>query len=223
MEVSPKFWDKIALRYSKRPIADEHSYQRKLEKSQTCFRPSTTVLEFGCGTGGTAIIHAPHVQHIRAIDISPRMIEIAKGKAEAANVENVDFEVQTIEELEAADASFDAILGLSILHLVKDRNAVLQKVFRLLKPGGVFISSTVCMLDLASLIRYVVPIMQLFGQAPFVAYFTREELIESIKAAGFEIDYDWRPGKKKAVFIVAKKPRRASFSRRESRQQGVSR
>jgi len=207
MEVSPRFWDKIAVRYSRRPIADEASYQKKLEKSQTYFRPGTEVLEFGCGTGGTAIIHAPHVKHIRAIDISPRMIEIARGKAEAANIENVDFEVQTIEDLDAPDAFFDAVLGLSILHLVKDKEAVLQKVFRLLKPGGVFISSTVCMLDLASLIRYVVPIMQLFGQAPFVAYFTREELLESIRAAGFEIDYDWRPGRKKAVFIVAKKPR----------------
>jgi cyclopropane fatty-acyl-phospholipid synthase-like methyltransferase len=43
------------------------------------------LLEFGCGTGGTAIIHAPHVKHIRAIDISPRMIEIAKSRAEAAS------------------------------------------------------------------------------------------------------------------------------------------
>ena len=41
------------------------------------------VLEFGCGTGGTAIIHAPYVKHIRAIDISGNMIAIAKGKAEA--------------------------------------------------------------------------------------------------------------------------------------------
>lgn len=206
MEVSPKFWDKIAARYSRRPIADEASYQKKLEKSQTFFRSDMQLLEFGCGTGGTAIIHAPHVQHIRAIDISPRMIEIARGKAADANVENVDFEVQTIEDLDVPDASFDAIIGLSILHLVKDRDAVLRKVFRLLKPDGVFISSTVCMSDLASLIRYVVPLMQLVGQAPFVAFFTREELLDSIKAAGFDIDYDWRPGQKKAVFIVAKKP-----------------
>jgi ubiquinone/menaquinone biosynthesis C-methylase UbiE len=206
MEVSNRFWDKIADKYSKRPIADEDSYQKKLEKSQTYFRPDMELLEFGCGTGGTAIIHAPHVKRIRAIDISPRMIEIAESKAQAAGAENVDFEVRTIEELDAPDGSFDAILGLSILHLVKDLDAVLAKVFRLLKPGGVFISSTVCMLDLASLIRFVVPVMQLFGQAPFVAYFTHEELLERIKAAGFEIDYDWLPGKKKAVFIVARKP-----------------
>jgi ubiquinone/menaquinone biosynthesis C-methylase UbiE len=206
MEISPRFWDKVADKYSRRPIADEASYQEKLEKSQSYFRPDMELLEFGCGTGGTAIIHAPHVKHIRAIDISPRMIEIAEARAEAAGVKNVDFEVQTIEALDAPDGSFDAILGLSIMHLVKDKDAVSKKVFRLLKPGGVFISSTVCMRDLAMLIHYVIPIMQFFGQAPFVAIFDRAELLASVRAAGFEIDYDWRPGKKKAVFIVAKKP-----------------
>lgn len=206
MEVSPRFWDKVADKYSRRPIADEASYQKKLEKSQRYFRPDMKLLEFGCGTGSTAIVHAPHVKHIRAIDISPKMIEIAKKKAQAARVKNVDFEVQTIEDLAAPDGSFDGVLGLSILHLVKDKDAVLKKVFRLLKPGGVFISSTVCMSDLAMLIGYVIPVMQFFGLAPFVALFNREELLESIEAAGLIIDYDWHPGKKKAVFIVAKKP-----------------
>jgi cyclopropane fatty-acyl-phospholipid synthase-like methyltransferase len=34
------------------------------------------VLEFGCGTGSTAIVHAPHVKELRAIDISEKMIGI---------------------------------------------------------------------------------------------------------------------------------------------------
>jgi len=206
MEISPGFWDKIAVKYSGQPIADEESYQKKLAKSQSYFRPEMEILEFGCGTGGTAIIHAPHVKRIRAIDISPKMIEIARAKAEAAEVTNVDFEVQTIEALDAPDGTFDAILGMSIMHLVEDKGAVLEKVLRLLKPGGVFISSTVCMGDMMKVIRYVVPIMQFFGRAPFVAFFSREELLESIEKSGFEIDYDWRPGKRDAVFIVAKKP-----------------
>jgi len=206
MEVSPKFWDKIADKYSRQPIADEASYQEKLEKSQSYFRPDMELLEFGCGTGGTAIIHAPHVKHIRAIDISPKMIGIAKGRAEAAGVENVEFEVQTIEDIDEPDGSFDAILGLSIMHLVKDKDAVLQKVFRLLNPGGVFISSTICIGEMAPLIRYAIPLMQFFGRAPFVAFFNCEELLQSIEATGFKIDHDWRPGKKKAVFVVARKP-----------------
>jgi ubiquinone/menaquinone biosynthesis C-methylase UbiE len=177
METSPKFWDKIADKYSRQPIADEESYQKKLAKSQTYFRPDMELLEFGCGTGGTAIIHAPHVKRIRAVDISPKMIEIARSKADAARVTNVDFEVQTIETLDAPHGSFDAILGMSIMHLVEDKDAVLKKVFRLLKPGGAF---------------------------------TREDLLESIKETGFEIDYDWRPAKSKVAFVVAKKPSAAT-------------
>jgi len=206
MDVSPRFWDKIAVKYSKQKIADEESYRKKLEKSQSYFRPDMELLEFGCGTGGTAILHAPHVKHIRAIDISPKMIEIAEGRAAAASVDNIDFEVQTIENLDAPDQAFDAILGLSIMHLVQDKEAVLDKVLRLLKPNGVFISSTVCMGDMARVFRYVIPLMQFFGRAPFVAYFSREELLQSIRTAGFEIDYDWQPGKSAAVFVVAKKP-----------------
>lgn len=206
MNVSPKFWDKVAVKYSRQKIADEESYQKKLDKSRSYFRPGMVLLEFGCGTGGTAILHAPHVKHIRAIDISPKMIEIAESRAEKSAVSNIDFEVQTIENLDAPDESFDAILGLSIMHLVQDKEGVLDKVFRLLKPNGVFISSTVCMSEMSRFFRYVIPLMQFFGRAPFVAFFTRDELLQSIRTAGFEIDYDWRPGKSAAAFIVAKKP-----------------
>jgi hypothetical protein len=38
--------------------------------------------------------------------------------------------------------------------------------------------------DMASFIRYVIPLMQFFGRAPFLAYFTREERPQSVKTAG---------------------------------------
>ena len=59
MNQSVKFWDKIADKYSKQPIVDEASYQKKLQITQEYFKPDMEVLEFGCGTGSTAIIHAP--------------------------------------------------------------------------------------------------------------------------------------------------------------------
>ena len=70
MEYSAKFWDKIADQYSKESIADEAAYQKKLQVTQEYLKPHMEVLEFGCGTGSTAIIHAPYVKHIRAIDYS---------------------------------------------------------------------------------------------------------------------------------------------------------
>jgi len=81
LDQSAKFWNRIADRYSRQRVADEESYLKKLKKTQEYFRPHMEVLEIGCGTGSTAIAHAPFVKHIEAIDISSRMIEIARGKA----------------------------------------------------------------------------------------------------------------------------------------------
>ena len=147
MDRSVKFWNWIAQRYSKRPVADEASYQKKLGKTREYFQPDMQVLEVGCGTGSTAIAHAPYVAHIRATDISPSMIEIARGKAEAAAVSNVDFEVSSIDDLQVHDASQDAVLALSILHLLEDERAAIARVHRMLKPGGVLVTSTPCLRD----------------------------------------------------------------------------
>jgi ubiquinone/menaquinone biosynthesis C-methylase UbiE len=202
---SKKFWDRIAERYSKQPIADEVAYQKKLQVTREYFRPDMDVLEFGCGTGSTAIAHAPFVKHIRAIDISSRMIEIAQGKSDAENIDNVTFEQSTIEELDVSDQSLDAVLGLSILHLLDNKEEVIAKVHKILKPGGIFVTSTICLGDTMKFIRFVVPIGQFFGLMPMVRIFTRKELEYSLADAGFQIDHEYQPGRGKAVFIVAKK------------------
>ncbi len=205
MDQSAKFWDKIAERYSKRPVADETAYQRKLQVTREYFLPDMEVLEFGCGTGSTAIAHAPHVKHILAIDMSSKMIEIAQGKADAKNLENVTFKRSTIDELSASDQGFDAVLGLSILHLLANKDETIAKVHKMLKPGGIFVSSTACIGDTMKFFKVIAPIGKFFGLMPMLKVFTTKELEESLTVAGFAIDYQWQPGKGKSVFIVAKK------------------
>lgn len=201
-----KFWDWIAERYARSPIADEASYKKKLQITQEYLRPGMEVLEFGCGTGSTALIHAPRVKHIHAIDISSRMIEIARGKADAGRAGNITFDQSSFADFDAPDQSFDAVLGMSILHLLENKDAAISKVYRLLKPGGVFVSSTACISDWMKWFRLVAPIGKLSGHLPLVKVFTSEELVTSLVDAGFEIDHRWQPGRSKAVFIVAKRP-----------------
>ncbi|MGD1898783.1 MAG: class I SAM-dependent methyltransferase [Phormidesmis sp.] len=206
MAQSTQFWDKIAEKYAKQPIADEASYQKKLAVTRDYFRPDMEVLEIGCGTGSTAILHAPYVKHIRAIDFSGNMIAIAQGKAEAARIYNVTFEQATIEALGVPDQSLDAVLGLSILHLLPNKEAAIASVYRMLKPGGLFITSTVCIGDTMSWFKLIVPIGRVLGFFPFIEVFTSQALANSLTQAGFELDYQWQPSRDKAVFIVAKKP-----------------
>lgn len=206
MSRETRFWDRIAARYAKKPVADEAAYRKKLDKTREYLRPDMAVLEFGCGTGSTALAHAPYVAHIRATDMSANMIQIAQSKARAMNIENVTFQQATIEELDVAGGSQDAVLGLSILHLLADKEAVIAKVHRMLKPGGIFVSSTACLGDTMPWFKVIGPIGRWLRLIPRVAVFTREDLEVSLTSGGFEIDYQWQPGKGKAVFIIARKP-----------------
>ncbi len=204
MTPSPRFWNWIAKRYARQPIADENAYRHKLDVTQSLLRPEMQVLEFGCGTGSTALIHAPHVAHIDAIDFSEKMIEIAKGRATTQRVENVTFRTATIEGWQATDHSYDVILGLSILHLLEDKETVLTKVHRLLKPGGVFVSSTICMAEMNGIMKWLLPIGNALGILPLVCSFSANELMESMQQSGFSIESNWRPKPDRSVFIVAK-------------------
>jgi len=201
-----RLWDRLADRYAAQPVADEAAYQTKLVKTRDRLRPEMTVLEFGCGTGSTAIAHAPFVRQIDAIDFSGRMLEIARQKAEAKGISNIRFERSTIEDLVAPAASYDLVMGHSILHLLADKDAVIGKVMNLLKPGGLFVSSTACIGDSMPYIKYVAPLGRAVGLLPRLDVMTRQQLVASHRHAGFDIEEEWQPGKGKAVFLIARKP-----------------
>ncbi|MDX1405794.1 MAG: class I SAM-dependent methyltransferase [Woeseiaceae bacterium] len=206
MNRSDAFWDRIAEKYARRPVADEAVYRKKLEVTRQYLTPESEVLEIGCGTGTSALHHAEVVKHIRAIDFSQNMIDIARRKAKEANVGNVTFEVCRIHELEVEDESLDAVLALNILHLVDDRQPVIDDIFRMLKPGGVLVSSTACLGDKLKFFKYIAPIGRFLGLMPLVRIFTADALRVSMVTAGFTIDHDYQPEKSHAVFLVAKKP-----------------
>lgn len=206
MDQSIRFWDRIAERYARQPIADEAAYRKKLQVTREYLRPDMEMLEFGCGTGSTAILHAPYVKHIQAIDISPRMIGIARRKAEAENIGNITFTPSSIDQFRAAGQSFDAVLGLNILHLLDSKEEAIAKVYDMLTPGGIFVTSTACLGDTMKFIKFVAPIGKFLGLLPLVKVFTTKELEDSLAHAGFAIDYQWQPARGKAVLIVAKKP-----------------
>lgn len=203
--ISPqKFWDKAAPRYARSPVRDEESYQKKLTITQEYFRPDWSVFEFGCGTGSTAIVHAPYVKEILATDISGEMLSIAQGKARNAGVENIRFQQGTLDSLELPPESFNAVLGLNILHLLEDAQAAIARVSELLKPGGIFVSSTVLADEMKLHWRLLIPVMQRLGLAPHLQHFDKQGLLSMLTSAGFSVDYEWQPGKF-SVFIVARK------------------
>jgi len=102
--------------------------------------PESRVLDLACGTGDLAFAAAERAVHgsVRGIDASPRMIELARGRAtrEAPNG-NVRFQVGDMSSLDADTASVDAVTAGYGLRNVPQYEVAVREIARVLKPGGV--------------------------------------------------------------------------------------
>ncbi|GBO83491.1 SAM-dependent methyltransferase [Marinobacter adhaerens] len=207
MNSSISFWNRSAARYAQRPIADQNAYLRKIALTQKYLNPEMDVLEFGCGTGSTALIHAPRVRSYLATDASPRMIDIARKRKTEKSADNLRFVVATLDDMQHRQQAFDVILGLNILHLLRDPERAIQQVSSMLKPGGVFISNTACLQDTCPYLKPVAALARVLRLAPYVNFLSRAQLERHLEHAGFQIDYRWVPETSKDVyFLIARKP-----------------
>ncbi len=212
LEQDTRFWDRAAAKYAASALADPDGYEQTLAATRNHLS-GKTVLEFGCGTGTTAIKLAPDARRYVATDISPAMLVIARDRASAEGGSKAEFVVAIPENAPFESASFDVAIGFNILHLVKARPDMLRALHRLLKPGGLLITKTPCLGELGFLPRVmigmVVPIMQAIGKAPYVASFSSSQLEAEMNAAGFDILERARHGSKPKpearVYLVARK------------------
>ena len=144
MTKSEKIWNLIASNYdeSEEPFREIHS--ENLKKTRKYLKSGDVVLDFGCGTGNQSLGVSGDVKEVYGIDISSKMIEIAKMKLEVSKTPNVYFIQTTIFDERLKNGAFDVIMAFNILHYLEDTPEVMQRINELLKPGGFFISSTEC-------------------------------------------------------------------------------
>ncbi|MBF4246797.1 class I SAM-dependent methyltransferase [Vibrio anguillarum] len=204
MKDSKEFWDKCAEKYIKRPIKNEALYQQKIAITQEYLKSDFNMLEFGCGSGATAILHAPHVKDVIATDISDKMIEAAQKKATEVGIDNIVFQQGTLESMKFERERFDAVLGLNVLHLLDDVDGAISEVHRILKDDGVFISSTSLISEINLAFRFLISGMQFLGLAPHVSRFTRDQLIFTLQRSGFKVEKEYMASYE-SLFIVARK------------------
>lgn len=198
-----RFWNFMAKRYARTPVADQASYERKLEMTKALLKPNDHVLEVGCGTGTTALWHAPHVASVEATDFSDRMIAIAQDKADG--VPNATFRVSGVDDAPLRDR-YDAILAMSILHLLPDPAASLQQLAARLSPGGYVFSSTVCVGDMGGLVSKLLPLIGWTGLLPRVKSLTKSDVTKLHQDAGLTIIEEFQPKPGDAVFVIAQAP-----------------
>lgn len=101
------------------------------------------VLDLGCGTGiFSRRLAAEHPgAQVLAIDVSRPMIEEALAQAREAGAP-VDFIRAQMPELPFHDAALKGVLMAGSLQLVEALDALMAELFRVLRPGGVWVAST---------------------------------------------------------------------------------
>ncbi len=204
MRSSEDFWDSNAKKYAKSPIKNMAAYEKTLERVRTYLSESDNVLEVGCGTGSTALLLAGNVKQITGVDISSNMVGIAKGKARDQQVDNVSFVHGTVFDGTLQAGSFDVVMAFSFLHLQEDMQGTIRRIRELLKPGGLFISKTVCLREKTRLLGVLIYLMQKVGYAPFVETLSYADIDDAIAKQGFEI-IETGIYPPPARFVVAKK------------------
>jgi tellurite methyltransferase len=106
--------------------------------------PGMTIFDAGCGGGRNLVYLLREGFEIFAIDRNPEAVQqtrdLAAALAPALPPSNIRLE--TLEALSFPDASFDVVHCNGVLHFARDEahfNAMLQNLWRVLKPGGLFL------------------------------------------------------------------------------------
>ncbi|HEX6762697.1 MAG TPA: class I SAM-dependent methyltransferase [Gaiellaceae bacterium] len=128
------------------------------------------VLEVGCGWGELAAWIARETgADVAAVDLSPRMVELARERgvgASVADVQNLPFE----------DASFEVAVAAWMLYHVPDRERAVAELARVLRPRGRLVAATNSVFHLHEL-------RELVRSGPSTIAFSRETGAELLASA----------------------------------------
>lgn len=186
MSRAEKFWDRQSSSFDKGDKDNQQSYIKTVDRFRKYLNLNDKVLELGCGTGLLSAEVATQVKEVHAVDISSKMVEIARRNAVERQIENIHIAQGTILDERFANGSFDMILAFNILHLV-DTPLVISRINNLLKPGGIFISDNPCVGEKRSLSSMLISLIGKLGIVPNVRNLKMSEFKDEIKNNNFQI------------------------------------
>jgi SAM-dependent methyltransferase len=157
-------------------------WARRVKMLSSHLKPGMTVLELGCGTGSFTRELARSGADVVAIDVSPELLEMAKANCSAPNVQ---YQIQNAYALTYSDATFDSVVGSSVLHHLEIEEA-LRKIYRVLKPRGTILLTEPNMLNPQIAIqKNVLWIKRKLGDSPDETAFFRWPLRRLLEQTGY--------------------------------------
>ena len=108
---------------------------------------STTVLDYGCGTGLLSFLLSGKVKSVHSADTSPGMLKQLKNKIIQAKINNISTEVFDAENDQLPNIRYDLIVSAMTLHHLQNAPATIAKLISLISPGGWIALADLCKED----------------------------------------------------------------------------
>ncbi len=129
-------WNKWAGVYSKLIFPAESSYADLTLNIIKSIEYTDKILEVATGTGMVSLSISPYCKSIDAIDNSTSMIQAARHNMDFAKFQNVNFSISNADSLSFKNDAYDVVILSNALHVLKNPDAVIKEIRRVLKPDG---------------------------------------------------------------------------------------
>ena len=118
-------------------FATEYDFAATLQSQNDFFIKNLStrkgaVLDIGCGSGILAFELAQYYDNVVAVDLSAKMLDIARQKRSAPNIEYIQMDASQL----ALDRKFDLIVSAATFHHLPNLPTALDAIKKLLNPHG---------------------------------------------------------------------------------------
>jgi SAM-dependent methyltransferase len=94
------------------------------------------VLDVGCGSGATTLAAAARAEHVVGVDLSRPLLELARRRAQAANIHNAEFVIADAQTHDFATGGFDLFISQFGLMFFDDPLRAFTNIRGSLRSGG---------------------------------------------------------------------------------------
>jgi 2-polyprenyl-3-methyl-5-hydroxy-6-metoxy-1,4-benzoquinol methylase len=148
------------------------------------------VLDAGCGDGGVTAQFAHEASQLHLVDISEKMLALAKAKALESRLERMRFINSDIEKVETGQ-QYDLVVAFGLIMHVRSPISTLQKLHGLLVPGGfLLVQFTNCEHPISRFNRWANP-----SGSGWVNTFSEKSFLAMALQCGFKVEkklrYSW--------------------------------
>lgn len=143
-----------------------------------------TILDIGCGSGTISLYLASKGYKVKGIDISKKAIDACGESAKNIGLKNVEFEICEFPKKKPT-GKFDLIFFSEVIEHLPDDELALQKIHKLLNPGGILFLSTPSKNAPLHRLGYAKKFDKEVGH---LRRYTVQELREKLKRNGFKVN-----------------------------------